>query len=287
VVLASGQESPRAIVADDERVYWTELGTGRILSVPVGGGPRVTIAEGQNAPISLAVDATSVYWVAFSGPGLAIFKAPIAGGPATVIASTPDDQGYERLAVDGCYVYWTSTNTATVSRVGTDGSAPTTIASGEFAPWDVKVDATSVYWTNQNAGTVMKAPLGGGMPSVLATPTCGYDLALDATSVYCVGVTGVQRIPIEGGPSVTLAPLDGHVGAWVIALGSTDVYWGASGRLADPFLAKAPRNGGTPVTVVPGGTSPSALLGLAAHGGCVYWTEADPSGSGRVMAIAQ
>jgi hypothetical protein len=65
--LASGQSNPRAIVLDDETLYWvnagTEDGAGTVMKMPAHGGPPITLASGQDNPDHTVVDATSVYWV--------------------------------------------------------------------------------------------------------------------------------------------------------------------------------------------------------------------------------
>jgi hypothetical protein len=73
ITLASGQPSSDgalAITADTVNVYWTTFGTGlsdgTIMSIPLGGGPPVTLASAQDGPTAIAVDATSVYWTTAS-----------------------------------------------------------------------------------------------------------------------------------------------------------------------------------------------------------------------------
>jgi len=75
-------------------------------------------AAGPNAPYSgsytLIVDETNVYWLAQASSDL-IYKAPIAGGPAVLLAS--GHPGANDLAVDDTYVYWVSQGDGTLNKV--------------------------------------------------------------------------------------------------------------------------------------------------------------------------
>jgi hypothetical protein len=113
-VLGSGLDSPYAIAADARNIF---VGLGFALNVANGmldgaiitldkmGTPPVpttTLAKHQAQPLELAVDDTSVYWGDhISG---ALMKAPKAGGAAVMLTT---GSGFESLAVDDQYVYWT------------------------------------------------------------------------------------------------------------------------------------------------------------------------------------
>jgi len=61
-VLASGQDSPSGVAADEQYVYWTAVAAGTVMRVPVRGGAATVVADGQDEPYFITVDDTSVYW---------------------------------------------------------------------------------------------------------------------------------------------------------------------------------------------------------------------------------
>jgi DNA-binding beta-propeller fold protein YncE len=76
-------------------------------------------------------------------------KAPLAGGAATILASSQDHP--YGIAPDGTSVYWANQG-GEVMKVPLAGGTPTTLAAGQSTPMGVAVDATSVYWTNTGGG---------------------------------------------------------------------------------------------------------------------------------------
>jgi hypothetical protein len=88
------------------------------------------------------VSSTTVYWTDL-GSGAVLF-APIGGGTVTTFASGLG--GPDQCTVDGTSVYWTNNADGTVVSlsIGSDGGAPTTLASGQTLPEGIAVDATYV-----------------------------------------------------------------------------------------------------------------------------------------------
>jgi hypothetical protein len=102
VVQLHAGKNPNSIAIDATNAYWTDDGTGTVMSVPLTGGNAVTIASGQVSPRRIRVDATSVYWL---DPGAGtVMKAPLGGGTPTVLASC--QYGLAGIGLDASYVYW-------------------------------------------------------------------------------------------------------------------------------------------------------------------------------------
>lgn len=115
MILAAGQSNPCGIAVDPSNVYWTNLGNGTVMKVPLGGGTPIVLASGQDGPRRIAVDSTSVYWtnsgesVNTSGDA-AVMSVPISGGSPVTLASIPYSALGPReafgIAVDATSVYW-------------------------------------------------------------------------------------------------------------------------------------------------------------------------------------
>jgi hypothetical protein len=74
-----------------------------------GSVPAAVIASAQHCPVAVAVNETSIYWAnsgATDSPASVgtVMSAPLAGGPATTLASDPNGAGF--VALDGTNIYW-------------------------------------------------------------------------------------------------------------------------------------------------------------------------------------
>jgi hypothetical protein len=162
------------IVVAGGRVYSGLSDAGKIISIPVGGGPAVTELSGLGGPACLAADSTNLYW--FDITGLTVSSRPLAGGVVTKLADAAL-QGYS-LGLDNGTLYWTSippcrlvgsgkfdlTNCGgavdwpSIQKVAVTGGPVTTIATGYSIPWGFAFDETYVYWTDGDIGTISRAP---------------------------------------------------------------------------------------------------------------------------------
>ncbi len=133
VLLALAQPSAATLAIDSSALYWSDLGAGTILALPIGadgGGVVVTLASGQVNAYGLAVDGASVYW-STSASGGSVLRVPLpswgsasdGGAPGTpVVIAT--GQGYpQAIAVNATSLFWTSQ-----PAVGTDAGASSVVS---------------------------------------------------------------------------------------------------------------------------------------------------------------
>jgi hypothetical protein len=191
------------IATDGTNVYWTSDGAGpTVQSVPVTGGAPVTLAvEGlvtgtQPCYWRIAVDAQNVYWTSnqtTSAVGCSVRKVPLRGGAATTVVDFP----YLRdFTVDGGSVYFSELSGGTLQKIGTDGGAATTVASGVSA-WVLASSLGRLFWLDPKGAGVSFVSETGGTPvwmgGTLSDPTLVADaVAIDPSSVYvAVGQFGL------------------------------------------------------------------------------------------------
>jgi hypothetical protein len=110
------------------------------------------------------------------------------------------------LAIDAANVYWvdlggTTAGTGSVRQAPKGGTAvtPVILSSNEDQAWDIAIDGSSVYWTDRaNPGMVRKVPIGGGPVVTLAqNQGAPYGIAVDADYVYWTNFDDntVMRLP--------------------------------------------------------------------------------------------
>jgi hypothetical protein len=112
VVAATGCGGGVRLATDGKNIYWTEMMTGKVRSVPVAGGAIAEVATGQLSPTQIAVDATGVYWVNQGDATAASSKvqkkaltAAAAVVPTSLVTATGMDK-IPALAVNKGKVYY-------------------------------------------------------------------------------------------------------------------------------------------------------------------------------------
>jgi hypothetical protein len=110
VTLGSGVFAVQTPAADADNVYWIDGIAGRVVSMPISGGPLTTIWAGTSTrgPSALALVGTSLYW--------------------TVSSSTPDG--------------------GAIVRATTDGQSVVTLVSGLSAPRGLAISGQSVVFVD-------------------------------------------------------------------------------------------------------------------------------------------
>jgi hypothetical protein len=286
VTLASGQGAPFQVAVDAINVYWTDTGSGTIMSVPLAGGLPITLASGQHAPRGIAVDASNVYWADWWNPGN-VMSVPLFGGIPTTLATGQNQP--DGIAVDATSVYWTDEGSGDVMKVPLAGGSPETLAigseddGGSIGAEFIAVDATSVFFASGGSGVILgvvtSVPLAGGATTTLVDAGHPFGLAVDGTSVYWADASlhAVMSTPLGGGAITALASGQ-NTPVWV-AVDATSVYWTDALPLSSGSVVKVPIGGGSPTTLVTGQSSP---CGLAVDDTSLYWGDQN---SGTIMRL--
>jgi hypothetical protein len=233
-VVLSGVDVSGRIVVDSKHVYF--FGDGGIGSVPVTGGSARSIVSGIANLNYIAVDSENVYFSVELSVGTApVERAPLAGGPITVLA--PNRDGANQVAVQGDVLYWAEqgdgSDNGAVMGVSTDGGTPFIISAPQIGPEELVVDSENAYFTNwDNSGkTVVQVSLFTRMPEPLATAVFHpISIAIDSSNVYFADVPyadngdsgTVDQVPKGGGTVITLAS---SLFASVVASDGVNVYW--------------------------------------------------------------
>lgn len=125
---------------------------GAIFSVPIDGGPIVTIAADQDSPSSLAVDSRDVYWAS----GDSVLMTSLVGGSVTTLAT---GQQPGSIALDGQSVYWSNgSRPGTIVAVPNGGGVVETIVSAStFGLGEdldtlsgITIEGPNVYWATDS-----------------------------------------------------------------------------------------------------------------------------------------
>jgi hypothetical protein len=287
LVLASSQKQPYGTAADETHVYWATWGSddasdATVMKVSKGGGALTTLASGYKWIGGIALSASTVYFTGGYLTGGGLFGVGLDGGAVTSLSSTFIN---DNIAVGPSGVYGTDSSDSLVG-VGLDGGPTVTLSTGpgDSNTYGIAADATNVYWTNfANPATLQKVPVHGG-PSVTLAPTkVAFGVALDATNVYWAdaGDGTVRKVPIGGGAVKVLA--SGLSGPTNLAVDATTVYvtTGTQGGNGDGSIVKFPIEGGNATTLVAHENNPS---GIAVDETSVYWTTLEGACS-RVMKL--
>lgn len=150
------------------------------------------------------------------------------------------------------------------------GGGPEVLLAVDFFsnnPWAIAIDSDTIYFTDAQGpdGKVIKLPKAGGAAVTLADGlSLPSHLTVDATDVYFMDSDHVQKVPIGGGPVVTMAPADNE-SYGTVAVDDDQIYWTNYGFMGS--AERMPKGGGAPV-MIDSGSYPSALL---LSGGTVYW----------------
>jgi sugar lactone lactonase YvrE len=232
-----GQALSIAIEGDD--LFWGTLWDLRketISTLP--GSASTTPFYPLTRVYALALDATFVYW----SDSNAIFRAPRAGGPRTLVTTGNLLSSYA-IALDATHVYWVDSLAGKLMRTTLADGASSPLADTYLETNGIVTDGKDVYVASWSTGwAVTRASVSGGGFVVLAAGNDGIvkGLAMDATDIYWGAfldhVDYVFRAPRAGGsPTAIWTSTEGRVSN--VLVHGAHVYWLAGKKLYRAGLA--------------------------------------------------
>ena len=158
-------ESAVNMASDGISLFWTEYAmgpgnAGRVMKMPLGGGPATALASDQPQAWDVHTDGTSVVWSdqAWQQPfPSTINRMPIGGGPAQTLAS--GNEIMKNFAIDSDWAYFVDSGVLYVVPLA---GGPVSVLAASVAPGgapegNMVVSGHNVYWTDTQSQAVMRA----------------------------------------------------------------------------------------------------------------------------------
>jgi hypothetical protein len=239
------------------------------------------VATGQANAYAIAADDVNVYWTT-TGAASAVLQAPVGGGGATVLFSSPNDFPAALAVLQGQVYFTDEIQPGSVSRVPIGGGAYVPVASNLDYPGALVASGGSLFFTlndftSQTGGSIASTPAQGGtLTTISGSQSFGQQpsLAIADGNAYWTTYSDVVSAPLAGGTQTTLAS---QVYATAVAADAVNVYYGST--LSGGVVVQQPAHGGAAITIATGQYYPNAV---ATDDTSIYWTTGQGA-AGTVM----
>jgi len=216
-------------------VYVADSGNNRVVKLPAGGGPQVTLGfTGLSLPTNMAITKNGDIYLSDTGNNR-VLRLPAGGGPQEVLATGL--QAPRGIAIDGAgNRYYANSGGTSIYKQGSAGGVLTTVVGGLKDPTDVDVDAAgNIYAVDKGNNRVVKvAAVGGGQTTLPFTGiNAPQELVIDRAGTFFVSdLDGVVKLPAGGTQSaLAIVPLLGSRGMALDAVGTVYVTDTGSNRV--------------------------------------------------------
>jgi hypothetical protein len=110
-----GEQDPLAgLAARTSTLYWARVATAELVRAPTTRGTVQVLLRMAGRPSGVAVDRTHLYWIA---DGRRLMRAPVGGGPSTVLYQAAQPFGAGDVAEDETHVYWSERDAGLLRRL--------------------------------------------------------------------------------------------------------------------------------------------------------------------------
>lgn len=282
-------------------IYWTEPMAKKVRSMPLVGGAAVEVATAEDSPSRIAADDTGVYWIEDGSTSSKVMKKalPLAAGAATALV-THTLVASERIlgiAVHGGKLYYSLAHD--VHQISTAGAGDIIVGTAvnydapakiEGEPHGLAVNETMVAWTDVGDRNGVEGddilvesatPLTDKSGYVELAQSVGglkYEIAVDATYAYWLDGSRFVRNKLAAtapvpDPAIMESPKASDFGGFAIT--ATDVYASNADGLILKHSLSPPAEGMDPVEPAPIARDQMVPTSVVTDGVKLYWATAD------------
>jgi hypothetical protein len=266
--------TPYLMVSDGTSLYWTDINTGNITTMPVKGG-KTNILATMSGWEFIAVDGTYVYYLGPNG----LDATPKSGGTAIRLS---DGSGSPSAGtISGSTAYWAQLSVAgPTAQLQIKSAAIPSGASSLVAEissgvanlvQQMVVASGAIFYTAVHLNVIR---IGGSAP-MLVPVGCQYLLS-DTQSAYCVPRDGDATEIVADGTVTNLTPV---VNAQGSALDASYLY-AATNPATAGTIVKMPKQGGSSTIVA---TDSVPVAAVAVDDAAIYWATTD----GHIRKVAK